>query len=68
MKDPRWLKLVDQAVAMFAASADERELLVERLRASSDYSVIIAQFRFGASDRVVTGLLTRTLMDLTGER
>ena len=55
-------RLLEEALA--AVPAERRTHVAERIKAGEDYRLAIRQLQFGASDRVVLGLLKRAVKDL----
>ena len=67
MSDPDFCQLFADEIGRFAVDDGTVEHLIGRLRQRGDYPLALAEFRAGATERVVRGILRRGLIEITGE-
>jgi len=62
----RWHQLVADVIGEYATDNMTIEHILDRLKSTGDYEVALAQFRVGASDRVIKNLLRLAIRNILG--
>jgi len=66
MGDLIFCQLAADAIGKFTTETAEAEHIIERLKARGDWELAVAQFRCGATPRVVKGIIERACLEITG--